>query len=397
MTHFLDYFDLANQPICATLGDILYKAISNSQTIRCMNLSNTRLGQCSENLYKILSYEGLKLCSLSLSNNNLSLEQTQNVLEIIATFKEPLLEFDYSGNPLGEEGAVLFREFLLRNPHVSYLDLSNTHLTDRGFQIISQGLSPAVKVLMLRNNGLTMDSKDTLRQVARSVRVLDISWNEFIGGNIGEAVEGLDQLESINICSSQIKTSMPKVICSLAQCPNLRVVKLSSNYSKFSCDGCLLNLLSPSSKIEELDLFSNYFDETSSQVLGNALKHNVSLKTLTLGNVGLTPQSIYQLAEGLKENHTLETLVLFLNQVEDLGCEYLADMLKVNRSLKFLTLWECGIDDEGFIALSEALLVNNTLETLDVRDNDGEINIFETYAPKFKEVGKSQDFKIKVL
>lgn len=75
-------------------------------------------------------------------------------------------------NDLTAEGARLLAECLPKAPTLTHLDINNNFVQDEGAahfaRIIGAGLAPGLKVLSLRNNGITDAGADSLAQALES-------------------------------------------------------------------------------------------------------------------------------------------------------------------------------------------------------------------------------------
>lgn len=355
-----------------------------------MNLSNTCIGQCVPTLCKLLYCGDLKLSSLNLSSNNFTLDDTKAILKALMDAPYNLLEFDFSNNNLGKEGGILFKEYLSTNKELKFLSLNATGIGDEGLSYIFDGIKEAdypVLYLLLRNCKLTINSKDTFNNfmINSKVKRLDISWND-MDGNVGEFFLN-SNIEQLILISLELKNRVMPVMETLLNVKSLTTLSLSSQHAEVKDGTPLYRMLTEMPNLQKFDFHSNDLSKNAIECIAKGIRETKTLKVLSLGNSKITMDVLPILTEALKVNNTIVDLILFLNMFEDEGASLLADVLKVNNTLKSLVIWECGITTQGFKEIAEALLENKALIYLDIRDNLGDIEIWEEYIKLYHEKG----------
>lgn len=388
--YLLEYFDWSNQPICSNLVDCFFTAIKNNPTVKYINLSNTHISQCVPTLCKLLYCGDLKLSSLNLSSNNFTLENTKEILKALMDAPYNLLEFDYSNNHLGTEGAKLFQEYLSKNNELTFLSLNSTGIGDEGLSYILEGIKESgysVSYLLLRSCNITINAKDNFSTFLSNSKLkrLDISWNK-MEGNVGEFFLK-SHIEQLILGSLELGTTVIPVIETLLNVKSLTTLSLSSQHALVENGDVLYKLFTEMPNLQKFDFHSNDLTKNSIECIAKGIRETKTLQVLSLGNTGLNMDLLPILTESLKVNKTIVDLILFLNMFEDEGAKHLADVLKVNDTLRSLVIWECGISTQGFKYLADVLLENKTLVYLDIRDNEGDIEIWNDYLKMYHERG----------
>ena len=98
---------------------------------------------------------------------------------------------------------------------------------------------------------------------------------------------------------------------------------------------------------------------------------NTHVKVL-LGFNDIHEEGASYIADVLSSTSILNTVELYSNPIGDKGLQKIFHALKQNKTLKSLSIANCGMSDSGIASLADALSINNTLERLYIDDN-GEI------------------------
>lgn len=213
------------------------------------------------------------------------------------------------------------------------------------------GKKPDSQALSLSHCDLTatdMVELATLLPFLTQLEVVDLSWNDLVGGSLKALtfhLQHVGKLRVLRLCGCRLTAQdLAALGESLDSVPLLDVVDLSWN-AGVGGDSlhCLTSKFHSGCQIRELHLVDCQLTDLDIKTLGQALP--------------LMPN--------------LEDLDLSCNKITTAGMKELFSSLKTTYGLKTLMLHMCGLEQDGLCILGEALQFLLTLERLDLSANKG--------------------------
>jgi hypothetical protein len=199
-----------------------------------------------------------------------------------------------------------------------------------------------------------------------------------LGGNqadmdgLGEAFRGHPSLRDVRIGGFSLtnQVRIDGVVEGLAQIQQLQVLslQLSSSQGTIPCEAAALGALFRSTSIHDLYLSRLGLGETHIAVVAEAISSNSTLKSLDLFGNNIENKHIIRMAESLEENTSLETLVLPCptTDLSIAACRAISQALKVNTTLVTFNLPRSNLNDAGIAHIAAGLTVNKTLKKIEV-------------------------------
>ena len=198
----------------------------------------------------------------------------------------------------------------LFNKEWNWLDLSHCHIQDQGLNILYHGLCHTtdltINTLWLLSNGLTAQSSSLISE-------LTVRWKVKVLG-IGE---------NYNIGEDQQLYSM---------------------------------LSSPSSELEELQMWDTQLSSIAATDLFKSLRNK--LKNLCISYNSITDDACEAIILALKSNSSLVKLLMTFNPLSNEAIASIVQCLEVNNTLQYISLPDCPQDiKENFKCMEE--VINN--------------------------------------
>lgn len=304
---------------------------------------------------------------LSLRNRRVLLSRLQ---EVAPRGKLSMINLCRRG--IGVDEALLLRDAIKQNPHLSVLKLCYNNLGDEGTAIIASAL--------LDNNR------------HHHLSVLDLGFNAI--GDIGcgylavNCLAGNYNLQSIFLSGNKIgEKGALSIAGAILHGSNLQQIYLSANeigpvgiktiagaIVKNESRNPLIQGQSHSQqyrKIEVLNLGSTSIESTGFFAIPGLLLSNTSLKSLCVADNNLDDKDMLLLSQALTQNKIvpLESLALSFNTITCIGVECLMNALWGSKTLRELKLDNNQIQDRG-AQLCAVVLTSIALETLDLSFNN---------------------------
>ncbi|XP_027797989.1 leucine-rich repeat-containing protein 31 isoform X2 [Marmota flaviventris] len=260
------------------------------------------------------------------------------------------------------------------------------------------------KCLDLNSCGLT--TADVRKMVALlpflpDLEELDISWNDFVGGNLpsitqqmhvtsklkvlrlascrlttedvralGEALEMIPELEELNLSwNSKVGGNLPLILQKFQKGSKIHVLELM-DCALTSEDGAFVGRLLPKlQSLEVLDLSINRNIGGSLNSIAQGLQSASTLKVLKLHSCGLSQKSVKILDATFRYLGELRKLDLSCNKELGGGFEDASAPLVMLKHLEVLDLHQCSLTVDDIMSLIEASIHLPTLETVNLSWN----------------------------
>ncbi|GEM_PF-2411343 len=254
---------------------------------------------------------------------------------------------------------------LVHNYTVTFLDLSQSHLSDRGVLLLSVALrsNRVVKRLVINDNqcGITDGNvPPSLGEVGQTALFTMLSstrsLREFQFCNGGLTAPALIALKQVLERYQTLKS--------------LTLVVDSERTTKGVAEAVGVN-----KGLETLELVTGQTDLGKGwEALAGMLNSNTSLKRLFIHhsvthkkqNPPHSEQAFRSFCVALSKNRSLTALVLHFLELGPQEAALLGEALRTNQALKALQIDHCKLHDAGGISITEALLENRTLIELDL-------------------------------
>ncbi|MBZ3869971.1 Leucine-rich repeat-containing protein 31 [Sciurus carolinensis] len=266
------------------------------------------------------------------------------------------------------------------------------------------GKKTANKHLDLNSCGLT--TADVRKMVALlpffpDLEELDISWNDFVGGNLpsitqqmqvtnklkvlrlagcrlttedvralGEAFEKIPELEELNLSwNSKVGGNLPLILQKFQKGSKIQVLELV-DCALTSEDGAFLGQLLPKlQSLEVLDLSINRNIGGGLNSIAQGLQSISTLKVLKLHSCGLSQKSVKILDAAFRYLGELRKLDLSCNKELGGGFEDTSALLVMLKHLEVLDLHQCSLTVDDIASLTQVIPLLSNLQELDLSVN----------------------------
>ncbi|XP_077899743.1 leucine-rich repeat-containing protein 31 isoform X4 [Ictidomys tridecemlineatus] len=291
----------------------------------------------------------------------------------------------------------------LANPLSSEMQLgSRMEKNDQFLQTLGKKI--VNKCLDLNSCGLT--TADVRKMVALlpflpDLEELDISWNDFVGGNLpsitqqmhvtsklkvlrlascrlttedvqalGEALEMIPELEELNLSwNSKVGGNLPLILQKFQKGSKIHVLELM-DCALTSEDGAFVGRLLPKlQSLEVLDLSINRNIGGSLNSIAQGLQSASTLKVLKLHSCGLSQKSVKILDATFRYLGELRKLDLSCNKELGGGFEDASAPLVMLKHLEVLDLHQCSLTVDDIMSLIEASIHLPALEIVNLSWN----------------------------
>ncbi|XP_076147420.1 leucine-rich repeat-containing protein 31 isoform X1 [Alosa pseudoharengus] len=213
------------------------------------------------------------------------------------------------------------------------------------------GKKPDSQALNLSHCDLTatdMVELATLLPFLTQLEVVDLSWNDLVGGSLKALtfhLQHVGKLSILRLCGCRITAQdLTSLGESLDSVPLLEIVDLSWNAG---------------------------LGGDSLHSLTGQLRSGCMIRELRLVDCQLIDADMKALGQALPLMSSLEDLDISCNRITTGGMKELFSCLNATHGLKTLMLHMCGLEQDGLCILGEALQFFPTLERLDLSANKG--------------------------
>lgn len=286
---------------------------------------------------------------------------------------------DETGSVVGWGRVKQFVQKLGKTPHSQNLSLSHCDLT-------------ATDVVELA----------TLLPFVAQLEVMDLSWNDLVGGSLKALTVHLQHVEKLRVmklCNCRLTAQDLTALGEALDCiPLIEVLDLSwnigvgaGNFRHFTehlqpestlkelrlvdCQlsetdvTALSEALPMLSSLEEFDLSNNKLSINGMENLSSSLGSTPRLKTLKLSMCGLNKDSLSVLGQALKFIPALEHFDLSCNKEAGGGLDTLVTNLTLLTHLRSLSMHLCSLTKEDVLALVQVAPSLKELRELDLSSN----------------------------
>ena len=259
------------------------------------------------------------------------------------TNKPEITTIDLSNNYLTVASSPLICDIITYlQPHTLMLTNNNiTSVRDISTAVINTN---TVKVLDMRNNGLTAQEASAISDMMTCLEELDISNND----------------GAVTISKGITKTNTP------------RLLDIDDNNITSTGPIAIANSLlhNTSLDLEVPDMSSNAIGKDGATAIAQVITNNKTLKKLNIHRCNITATGTTAIANSLLHYTSLEVLDMSYNAIGKDGATAIAQVITNNKTLKKLNIHRCNITATGTTAIANSLLHNTSLEVLDISYND---------------------------
>ena len=377
---------LSNNNIDDKNAKLLFSGLQNNNTLEILNLSYNEIGDdgldtnffvINKSLHTLslhhnllgpngadylfnylISNKFMQLKSLEIGYNGITKEGTEYMSKYIKN-NENLITFNIEGNYLCNEGIKIICESISQNKnrnYISFLDLHNNNITNKGCEYISKLLSesPYINNISLKNNILESDGINKIFSALSSQN---------------------SNLISLDFSDTKLDEKAMKIISEKIN-ENVTLQKLTLSYNNFkSARNHINNLLIKENNLKYLDL--SFCDiSTQFNLLFQGLIKNQNLKLINLsGNyIPMKKEILNDLGKVLSDNTNL--ISLFLNEcnIDDIGMNYINNNLAKNHFLQTLSLNHNFITKKSISGLENSIQKSKVIKHIYLYENN-DLNI----------------------
>ena len=343
--------------------------------ISALLLQNNQITSSGLNqLRKLQKLLGLNELTLSLRRNPLGNGGATALLQ--SSVANGLIILDLVKTGIGAEDCQALGKLLSSSlSSLESLLVSNNNLTLEVIQPIFSGLqhNTTLQQLFLDNNPLGSGCVVALLKSAVAHPKLNSLWlsNTGIGEEdcrmLSQLLSSSTRLEQLDITDNNLSPiAMEFLVSGLQYNTTLSVLLMNGN----SLNGRAAVSLLKSPLAHRLRIFSlNLIGEEDSRALGKLLSLSQNLLTLLVsaGSDGLPPEAVELIITGLQHNTGLEKLFMVCFPFSLPNYTSLASLR--HHSLRTLTLGHCSMDADGASEFARGLINNDTLHTLSLEGN----------------------------
>ena len=378
----LKILSLSNNGIDDKSAKILFSGLESNNVLEILNLSYNEIGEdglvtnffCLNKSLHTLSFHHnllgpigvdylfnylisnryMNLKSLEIGYNGITKEGTEYISKYIKV-NESLFTMNIEGNYLCNEGIKIICESISKKKSrniISFLDLQNNNITNKGCPFISKMLSesPFINALSLRNNLL---------------------YNDGINKIISSINNENSNLVSLDISDTKIDEKGMKIISEIIN-KEFVLQKLILSYNDFNSAGNYINnLLTKESNLKYLDLsFCNISTQFNLIFQGLSKNQNIKLIDFTGNYIPMRKEILNELGKVLSENIYLKNFILNQCNMDDIGMNYINKNLENNHSLMTLSLNHNFITKKSISGLENAIIKNSVIKHVYLYENN---------------------------
>ena len=378
----LRILSLANNGIDDKCAKILFPGLENNNALEILNLSYNEIGEdglginffCKNKSLHTLSFhhnllgpngmdylfnyfisnKKMNLKSLDIGYNGITKEGTEYISNYIKD-NESLITMNIEGNYLCNEGIKIICESISQKNAkntISFLDLQNNNITNKGCQHISNMLkeSPFINGISLRNNLL---------------------YNDGVNKIISSISDENSNLVSLDLTDTKIDEKTMRTISEIIN-KDFVLQKLILSYNDFSTAGNYINnLLSKESNLKYLDLsFCNITTQFNAIFQGLGKNQNLKFINFTGNYIPMKKEILNEIGKVFSDNIYLKNFILNECNIDDIGMNYINKNLENNHSLMTLSLNHNFITKKSISGLENAIIKNGIIKHVYLYENE---------------------------
>ena len=258
----------------------------------------------------------LKSCNYGNNNSN-GVFYLKKLINILIEY-ENLKKFAFYQNniPESKEWEIWnqIRKLLLDNFSIRWISFSNSHLTNKGLNIILPSLHmKRIRYLNLSYNKINNNSMKKLSIIIsenKTLKRIYLNNTEITSYGLKKLSKGIinhPNLNTLNLsfCNLANSGSILKKIIINSKLINLFIRKINLNLEDLKSikDGLIIT----NCTINNIDLgFNSVNHESQNSILGLMIKNNTSIKKINLDGMEIDMQNYMPLFKGIYENQTIE-------------------------------------------------------------------------------------------
>ena len=363
----------------------------------CFNVNNylneLNLSNCLHQVpvFTILLNPNITICKLSLSNNQITDEETKEFVNFVNV--NTIQSLDISNNMISDRGVSSISDCFKVNGVLCKLNLSSNKITDEGVMrlaeaiqlittlqelnisknwISTEGVMRIVEActinrtlhkLVCTHNNLSKSGLAVINEYIRkenAIQIFDASWNNVIvSGKHGSQLvvpifqslrwtpdgwenKSLDYVKKVWLVNDGVTVWYDKVRYTFTH-SSLTELSFQSHYMTFNA---------------RVDIIQGVMQMTT------------TLQKLNISHNGLSDDIIITFSDSLKTNTTLIELDMSCNNITCKGASAIAEAIQVNTALQKLNISRNQSSDDGAIAFNMSLKTNFILKELDISYNN---------------------------
>jgi Ran GTPase-activating protein (RanGAP) involved in mRNA processing and transport len=277
----------------------LCETLYEDTNIVSLDLSYNNLNDMAAQALSRLLKVNRTLCFLNLAGNDLTATGANHLIQALTTAGCSLQVLILSGNPLGDEGAVMLGHMLRSNSSLSVLDMSNTSAGISGIISVSAALSEV---------NTSLQSLDLGRPMLKGCQdTTFLSLAQMLAQNKTLVSLGLSKH---CMADSNLDTL---VTYGLLRNTSLKSLDLSANRLSPFSGPVIERLLNDNRQIEEIQLSHNQLGDAGALAVARCLPYTHWLQHLDLRSNGIGEQGLMALAEALSLASHVQSLFLWGN------------------------------------------------------------------------------------
>ena len=292
-----------------------------------------------------------KFGSFDIENSN---ENDNLALRDIFKLNNTIKKFNFIYNSIDEKSCSIIFNCFLENQVITYLDLRDNKISDKGVQYISDYLSSKntiLKVLYLQTNKITEVGAiyiSTALNTNKSLKELNLSDNLLGNRGVNNLAESLLKNSTLLLLSLNYTGIDVYCVDSIEEMlkTNKTLNSLNLYGNNLADNGVyrILNSIIFNKSLRHISLGSNNFTDHALRNIKNVLKFNKSLKIIEFNTGNLTKKSAYWISEGLRYNDTVSIINFINNKIDFEGIYKLILALKKNTQIVELKLLLNSVD-----------------------------------------------------
>lgn len=266
-----------------------------------------------------------------------------------------------SENKIGDVGAGVIASVVSRNPKIDYVSVPVNHISDEGARSLADVLhtNTSLEYLDLTDNRIgPVGAKYIAEALAENTAMVHFHMSENPIEDRGarafaRALQGNTSMDVLHLNEIRIGDSGGAAIGRAFCMGNLTELYLENNIIGNAGARGIAEGISKSKSIEILSLSTNMIGGKGAEYIANALRSCPSLKTLNLGHNKIGDRGARALAAALPEIKALEELWLEGNGIGNEGASYIFAGVSQNFSIQNMSLSGRHIDDGAIMTATK--------------------------------------------
>ena len=337
---------------------------NRSFSVDISNIINVNINHC-----ELLNINYFPLDVLNISNNNMSKDGLNKLVELLSDEKCSLAKLNISNNLIGDEGTIILSKGIAENHSLIAINLSSNYITNSGLIEFAKSLNSetgnkTIKKINLskneiENSGLIEFCTILKQENKYRFTKIDFSNNNLSDRSIIDFGEFLQNHPSIlKLCISKTLTE-ENITSFLTSCKNLFQLKKidlqNINISKINSESLNAILLS-NKNIQNINLSNNKsLGPEGVTGISSGIEHNSKILSINLSHCNISDEGAINLSNALFKNLDIKEIFLSDNKITEKGTKLIVDKLLCKTSLKILDLSFNKINSKGGFYLGKGL------------------------------------------